>query len=66
MAFYDLLLGGSASDYCVPEGRGAPEQLRRRLGTHRFVINFKFPIFMKIVPDFFCGGGGGICTQGRE
>lgn len=65
MAFYDLLLGGSASDYCVPQGRGAPEQLRRRLGTHRFVINFKFPIFMKIVPDFFVGGRGHLYTGQR-
>jgi len=63
MAFYDLLLGGSAIHYCVPWGRGAPEQLRRRLGTHRFVINFKFPIFMKIVPDF-CVGGRGLLYAG--
>ena len=60
MAFYDLLLGGSASDYCTPWGRGAPEQLRRRLGTPRFVIKFKFPIFTKIVREFFLGEGASV------
>ena len=58
MAFYDPLLGGSASDYCVP--------WERRLETHRFGIEFKFPFFAKIVSDFFFLRGGGVCTQGRE
>ena len=35
-------------------------QLRGRLEAHRFVIKFKFPVFRKIVPDFFLGEGASV------